>query len=135
MQYEAKLLQELKFKAKRGSGPGGQHSNKVSSKVELYFNLGESCALNDWQKKHLKNKLQNRLTKDGVLILQSNHSRSQHQNKILVVKRFMKLIKASLVIPKKRMSTKVPRAAIRKRIKNKKYISQKKHDRKKTDLD
>ncbi|OYX23659.1 MAG: aminoacyl-tRNA hydrolase, partial [Flavobacteriales bacterium 32-35-8] len=82
------LLNELTFKATRSSGAGGQHVNKVSSKIELVFNLLESSVFNEEQKERLQNKLQSRLTKEGVLMLQCDESRSQHKNKELVIKRF-----------------------------------------------
>ncbi|WOD44863.1 alternative ribosome rescue aminoacyl-tRNA hydrolase ArfB [Hwangdonia lutea] len=129
------LLQELTFKAVRSSGAGGQHVNKVSSKMELTFNLLESLALNEHQKERLQNKLQHRLTKDGMLILHCDESRSQHKNKDLVIKRFFDLIRTSLIIPKKRIPTKIPKSVIRKRLKNKRHRSEKKAHRKKPDLD
>jgi len=129
------LLQELIFKALRSSGAGGQHVNKVSSKVELTFNLLESVVFNDDQKNLLQEKLQHRLTKDGVLILQCEESRSQHKNKELVIKRFLELINVSLIIPKKRIPTKTPKSVIRKRLKNKRNLSEKKANRKKPNID
>ncbi|WP_298531223.1 alternative ribosome rescue aminoacyl-tRNA hydrolase ArfB [uncultured Algibacter sp.] len=132
---EEDLLQELGFKAIRSSGSGGQHVNKVASKVELIFDLNKSSVFNEDQKKRLKKKLQNRLSKEGVLVLQCGLSRSQHKNKTLTIKRFLELIKASLIIPKKRISTKTPKSVIRKRLKNKKFLSDKKVNRRKPDLD
>ncbi len=132
---EEALLKELTFKAIRSSGSGGQHVNKVASKVELFFNLNTSEVFDDKQKNTLQEKLQNRLTKDGVLILQCGESRSQHKNKIIVIKRFLELLKNALVKEKKRVPTKIPRAVIRKRLKNKKYRSEKKANRKKPDID
>ncbi|GAA4804222.1 alternative ribosome rescue aminoacyl-tRNA hydrolase ArfB [Litoribaculum gwangyangense] len=129
------LLQELNFKAIRSSGSGGQHVNKVSSKIELYFDLNNSQALTDLQKIRLQNKLKSRLTNEGVLILQCDESRSQHKNKDLVIKRFFDLVQASLVVPKRRIPTKVPKSAVRKRLKSKRNLSEKKVNRKKPDLD
>ncbi|MGA1226047.1 MAG: alternative ribosome rescue aminoacyl-tRNA hydrolase ArfB [Tamlana sp.] len=129
------LLQELTFKAIRSSGAGGQHVNKVSSKIELSFNLSTSEALTEIQKQRIQNKLKSRLTNDGVLILQCDESRSQHKNKELVIKRFFELIKASLVVPKKRIPTKVPKSVIKKRLKSKRNISEKKANRKKPDIE
>lgn len=128
------LLQELNFKAVRSSGSGGQHVNKVASKVELSFNLTESLAFSDEQKSYLLEKLHTRLTKDGVLILQCEDSRSQHKNKVLVIQRFLELIKAALVKPKKRIPTKIPKAVIKKRLKSKRNLSEKKANRKPPDL-
>ena len=132
---EEAILQELTFKAIRSSGSGGQHVNKVSSKVELMFNLSESLIFKDDQKERLLNKLQNRLTKENVLILQCGESRSQHKNKELVIKRFIDLIKKGLIIPKKRKPTKVPKSVIKKRLKSKRKQSEKKTNRQKPNLD
>lgn len=129
------LLQELTFKAIRSSGAGGQHVNKVSSKIELYFDLNHSKALTDIQKQRIQHKLKSRLTNEGVLMLQCDESRSQHKNKELVIKRFFELIKASLVIPKKRIPTKIPKSVIKKRLKSKRNLSEKKANRKKPDID
>lgn len=132
---EEAILNELTFKAVRSSGSGGQHVNKVSSKIELSFSVSESLILDDDQKERLLDKLQNRLTKQGVLILQCDESRSQHKNKALVIKRFLSLITEALRIQKKRKSTKIPKSAIRKRLKSKRNQSEKKANRKKPDLD
>ncbi|GAA4950049.1 alternative ribosome rescue aminoacyl-tRNA hydrolase ArfB [Algibacter agarivorans] len=132
---EDALLQELRFKAIRSSGSGGQHVNKVSSKIELTFNLSESHVFNEEQKERLQNKLQHRLTKDGVLILQCDESRSQHKNKALAIKRLLALIRASLIIPKRRVPTKIPKSVIRKRLKNKRNLSDKKANRRKPKVD
>jgi len=132
---EEALLNELSFKAVKSSGSGGQHVNKVASKIELYFNLNISEVFNEAQKSNIQEKLKNRLTKDGVLILQCDESRSQHKNKEIVIKRFLKLLKNTLVEEKKRVPTKIPRAVVRKRLKNKKYRSEKKANRKKPDID
>tara|TARA_R110002050_G_scaffold94765_2_gene197162 strand:+ start:17759 stop:18166 length:408 start_codon:yes stop_codon:yes gene_type:complete len=129
------LLKELTFKAIRNSGAGGQHVNKVASKVELIFNLNASFVLNEDQKLRLLYKLQNRLTKEGVLILQCGESRSQHKNKDIVINRFLTLIRTGLIIPKKRVPTRIPKSVIRKRLKNKRNLSEKKTNRRKPNLD
>ena len=82
-----KIIKELKFKAIRSSGPGGQHVNKVSSKIELTFNLENSLSLSDEKKILLKTKLSSKLTKENLLILFSDESRSQHRNKEIAIKR------------------------------------------------
>ncbi|MDB4225745.1 alternative ribosome rescue aminoacyl-tRNA hydrolase ArfB [Algibacter sp.] len=134
MFYEEAILHELTFKAIRSSGSGGQHVNKVSSKVELTFNLSESLLFDDDQKERLLSKLQHRLTKEGVLILQCGESRSQHKNKEIIIKRFLVLIKDALKVPKKRKPTKVPKSVIKKRLKSKRKQSEKKVNRQKPDL-
>jgi ribosome-associated protein len=129
------LLQELTFKAVRSSGSGGQHVNKVSSKVELLFNVLNSEVFTEEERERIINKLQNRITKEGILILQCQESRSQHKNKEIVINRFLELIRTSLIIPKKRKKTKTPKSVIQKRLKNKKNLSEKKANRKKPDFD
>lgn len=132
---EEALIKELAFKAIRSSGSGGQHVNKVASKVELYFNLTNSEVFDDAQKARLQDKLQNRLTKEGVLQMQCGESRSQHKNKQLIIDRFLELIKEALVEEKERIPTKIPKSVIRKRLRNKRYQSEKKANRKKPDID
>lgn len=127
---EALLISELTFKAIRSSGAGGQHVNKVASKVVLNFNLKQSEVFSEAQKNLLLNNLSNRLTTDGILILQSDESRSQHINKELVVKRFLDLIKQGLKVPKKRKPTKIPKAVKLKRLSKKKQQADKKANRK-----
>ncbi|WP_034041933.1 alternative ribosome rescue aminoacyl-tRNA hydrolase ArfB [Wocania ichthyoenteri] len=129
------LLQELTFKSVRSSGAGGQHVNKVASKVELQFDLSNSIVFNEEQKERLQNKLHHRLTKDGMLVLKCDESRSQHKNKDLVIKRFLVIITSSLIIPKKRIPTKIPKSVIKKRLKNKRNRSEKKANRKKPNID
>lgn len=127
------ILTELQFKAIRSSGPGGQHANKVSSKVELSFHIEASAGLTERQKKRVLLKLGNKLSKEGLLILQCDESRSQHKNKELVIKRFLKLIEKSLVVPKARKKSRPTRSSIEKRLKGKKIASLKKQSRGKPD--
>lgn len=129
------LLKELKFKAVRSSGAGGQHVNKVSSKVELSFDVGNSLGLSEQQKERVLLKLGNRLTKDGVLVLQCDEARSQHKNKALVIKRFFEQLKKALQVAKKRKPTKPSKNSIERRLKSKKIASSKKANRQKPNLD
>lgn len=124
-----KIIQELKFKAVRSSGSGGQHVNKVSTKVELYFDVLHSNSLSEDEKELLLKKL--KLTKDNFLILQCDESRSQLKNKEIVVKRFLQLITNGLKVSKKRKVTKPGKSAIQKRLEKKKKIAFKKALRKK----
>lgn len=128
MQQE-QILTELQFKAIRSSGPGGQHANKVSSKVELSFHIDSSAGLTERQKKRALLKLGNKISKEGNLILQCDESRSQHKNKELVTKRFLKLLEKSLMVPKARKKSRPTRSSIEKRLKSKKLASLKKTNR------
>lgn len=130
-----KLISELNYKAVRSSGAGGQNVNKVSSKVVLSFDLKDSHALTDEEKVVLEKNLSSRLTTDSILILNCDEDRSQLRNKEIVTKRFLELIKKGLIVQKTRKETKIPKSAIRKRIKNKKNTSQLKQNRRKPDVD
>ncbi|WP_067030669.1 alternative ribosome rescue aminoacyl-tRNA hydrolase ArfB [Allomuricauda sp. CP2A] len=125
---------ELQFKAVRSSGAGGQHVNKVSSKVELSFDVPASEGLSDVEKERLLQKLKTRITNDGVLMLQCDEARSQHKNKELVVKRFFEVLKKGLAVPKKRKPTKPTKSSIEKRLKSKKKAAEKKAKRKPPDV-
>ncbi|MDI5893787.1 alternative ribosome rescue aminoacyl-tRNA hydrolase ArfB [Flavobacterium algoritolerans] len=129
-----KIISELSFKAVRSSGAGGQNVNKVSSKVVLSFDLKNSQALTEEEKFLVETKLSSRLTTDSVLILNCDEDRSQFRNKEIVIKRFLELIKNALLIPKERKPTKIPKSVIRKRIKDKKNISEIKKTRRKPDF-
>lgn len=129
------LISELTFKAVRSSGAGGQNVNKVASKVELYFDLNNSAALDEAQKDLLLQTLKTKLTKEQILILQCEESRSQHKNKAIVIERFLELIKSGLIKPKKRKATKIPKSAIKKRLKAKRDQSDKKAFRKPPPVD
>ncbi len=129
------LLSELSFKAVRSSGAGGQHVNKVSSKVILSFDVLKSEALSEEEKDLFIKNSGTKLTKDHILILNSDESRSQHKNKEHVTKRFISLIQDGLFIPKKRKTTKIPKAVIKKRLDNKHKQSEKKSFRKKPNID
>ncbi len=130
-----KLISELKYKAVRSSGAGGQNVNKVSSKVVLSFDLKNSDALSDEEKAVLEINLSSRLTTDLILILNCDEDRSQLKNKEIVTKRFLEIVKKGVEVPKERKVTKIPKSAIRKRIKNKKNVSQLKQNRRKPNLD
>jgi len=128
------IIKELKFKAVRSSGAGGQHVNKVSSKIELFFDLQNSNSVTDEERELLLKKLQSKLTKDGFILLQCDESRSQHKNKEIVIKRFIKLITQSLKIPKKRKATKPSKSSVQKRLDKKKKHAYKKAFRRKPEL-
>ena len=127
---EVQLISELNFKAVRSSGAGGQHVNKTASKVELTFSLNDSIVFDEEQKTRLASNLKSRLTKDNVLLLQCEESRSQHKNKELVISRFLELIHQALKVPKTRKRTKIPQSVKLKRLETKRQISDKKANRK-----
>ena len=132
---EAVLKKEITYKTARSGGPGGQHANKVSTKVILYFDLGRSHGLNPREKTILSDKLEKRLTTDGLLILSCDSSRSQLQNKNKVTERFISLLRASLKRTKRRIATRASRRVKQKRADQKKRHSEKKAMRRKSNFD
>ena len=130
-----KIKSELDYKAVRSSGAGGQNVNKVSSKVVLSFNIQQSRGLSEAEKTLIKTKLASRLTSEFVLILNGDEDRSQLKNKALVTKRFVEIIQTALIVHKARKATKTPRAAIEKRIKSKRNVSDIKQSRRKPGID
>jgi ribosome-associated protein len=129
------LIREAQFKAIRSSGAGGQHVNKVSSKIELVFDIDASDELTDEQKELLVKNIANRLTKENKLILFCDESRSQHKNKEISIQRFLEVVKKGLIVSKKRKKTKPSKKSVQKRLDNKKKLSAKKSSRKKPDLE
>jgi len=111
---------EYTIKAVRSGGAGGQHVNKVSSRIELYWDFRNSEALTDEQKNRIAEKMQSRISDDGLLRVTEDSSRSQHGNREAVVKKLHKLIAAALKVNKKRVLTKISAAAKRKRVESKK---------------
>ena len=124
------LLSEVTFSASRGGGPGGQNVNKVSTKVELRFDVNDSKTLTETQKQQLLSKLKNRITVSDQLILTSSAERTQWRNREKVTQKFFELIEQALTPPKKRIKTKPTKASKLKRIENKKKQGQKKQLRK-----
>ena len=129
-----KIISELSFKAVRSSGAGGQNVNKVSSKVVLTFDLEASQVLSEEEKALLKDNLSSRLTSENILILNCDEDRSQIKNKEIVIKRFLEIIKRGLFVPKIRKATKIPKSVIKKRIKDKKSVSEIKKNRKRPEF-
>ena len=128
------IVTELSYKAIRSSGPGGQNVNKVSSKVVLTFDIFQSKALSHEEKLLLQNKLASKLTNENQLILNCDEDRSQLKNKEIITKRFLELIEKSLIVPKPRKATKIPRSVIEKRLKNKANIAVIKQNRKRPEV-
>jgi len=121
---------ELEFKAVRSSGPGGQHANKTSTKVELSFHVENSKGLSEAEKGRIRRKLENRINREGFLKMSSEDSRSQHSNREIVIHNFLELIKSALKRQKPRKKTKPTRASKLKRLHSKKKRSEIKANRK-----
>lgn len=120
---------EFIFTASRGSGPGGQNVNKVSSKVELRFHVGNSALLSEEEKILITEKLGNKINQEGFLQIIAQAERSQLQNKGAAVKRFYHLLQSALHRPKARKATKPSAPAVRERLQSKRKASLKKASR------
>jgi ribosome-associated protein len=116
-------LTEFTFRATKAGGPGGQHVNTSSTRVELWWNPGDSPSLNEVERARLLDVLGPRLDSEGWLRLVSAATRSQLQNREAVIERLQRLVAAALVPPKRRRKTKPPRAAAERRLDAKKRRS------------
>ena len=129
------LYNELKFSAVRSGGPGGQHANKVSSKVIVQFDIENSKALSEDEKTRLLDKLATKLNKKNQISLTCDESRSQYKNKQIVTERLLTLIESTLREDKKRIPTKVGKLEKARRLEAKKKRGLKKSLRQKPTLD
>lgn len=120
---------ELSFTASRSSGPGGQHVNKVSSRVSLRFNVMTSPSLSDTQKHRLLAHLSRRMSHEGVLQVVSQDSRSQAANRQAAVARFIALLREGLTPEPERKQTTVPPAVMQRRLEEKRHYSRLKQQR------
>ena len=117
-------LKELTYRASRSGGPGGQHANTTSTRVELAWNVRRSDALSDVQRARILQHLANRIDGSGVLRLTAEGSRSQARNRHEVTERFRKLVGEAVRPPTPRKRTRPPRRAKEKRLKEKKRRSE-----------
>ena len=124
------IKSELKMKAARSSGSGGQHVNKVATKVEIHFNINNSKGLEEEEKSRLTDKLSNRITNAGILIIKCQQTRSQLKNKELAINKLFKLLKKGLYIKPIRKKKRISKNQNAKRLKNKREHSEKKALRK-----
>jgi ribosome-associated protein len=120
---------ELQYKATRAGGPGGQHVNTSSTRIELLWDLPSSQAVTDAERERLRAKLAPRLDADGRVRVVASDRRSQKQNKIAADERLAALVQHALHIPKKRRATKPTKAAKERRLLSKKKRSAVKRDR------
>lgn len=121
---------ELEVRASRAGGPGGQHVNTSSTRVEVRWNVRDSAALSDDQRARLLERLASRLDGEGWLRVVASDSRSQRQNRDRAEERLAELVRQALVVPKRRRPTKPTRASKLARLDAKKQKSEKKRNRK-----
>ena len=120
---------ELTYRATRSGGPGGQHVNTSSTRIELLWDVSHSRAVTDEQRERIRAKLAPRLDAEGMVRVVASDHRSQQQNRVAADERLAALVRHALHVPKKRRKTKPPAAAKERRIKSKKLRSEKKRDR------
>ena len=120
---------ELSTRASRAGGAGGQHVNTSSTRIELLWNVGTSRALTEEQRERVLQKLSSRLDSERNLRVVASDRRSQLQNREAAEGRLVDLVRAALVVPKKRRPTKPSRAAKQARLDSKKRLSDKKRHR------
>ncbi len=118
--------EEIELSFARAGGPGGQHVNTSSTKVELRWDIGASRALDETQRRRVREHLGNRVTKDDVLVLHASEHRSQSQNRRAVVGRFRNLLREALRPPKRRVPTRPTRASEERRLESKRRRAEKK---------
>ncbi|GGF29048.1 alternative ribosome rescue aminoacyl-tRNA hydrolase ArfB [Echinicola rosea] len=122
---------EITFKTAKSGGPGGQHVNKVNTKVQLIFDVKGSKILTEKEKDRVLEQLGPKLNADGHIQVVVQESRLQLQNKTLALHKFGQLISKVFIRKKKRKPTKPTKAAVKKRLDNKKRKGEKKQWRKK----
>jgi len=120
---------ELEFTFSRSGGPGGQNVNKVSSRVTLLFDVANSPSLSDSQRQRLMTKLRTRINSEGVLRVICQKYRNQSANREEAINRFADLLRLAVKRKTPRKKTKIPLAAVEKRIEEKKHRSQIKQKR------
>jgi ribosome-associated protein len=120
---------ELEYRASRAGGAGGQHVNTSSTRIELLWNVRTTSALDDATRSRVEAKLASRLDSEGWLRIVSSARRSQGQNRDAADARLVELVRAALVVPKRRKPTKPSRGAKEARLTQKKKRSDTKRQR------
>ena len=128
-------LAELDYRATRSGGPGGQHVNTSSTRIEVWWDVRSSPALTDEQRAQLLARLSSRLDGEGRLRVVASESRSQLRNREAATERLRDLVASALAVRKPRKRTKPSRAAKAARLEAKRRRSALKHDRRRTGQD
>jgi len=125
------LLPFVQFQTSRSGGAGGQHVNKVETKVTLLFDIAAATLFSEAEKARLRKQLSNRLQSEGLLQISSQETRSQLRNKEVALQKLAELLSDALKTEKPRKATKPSKAAVQKRLDAKRQQSLRKINRKK----
>jgi ribosome-associated protein len=120
---------ELQYRASRSGGPGGQHVNTSSTRIELLWDVARSRAVTAEQRERLLARLARRLDAEGMVRVVASDRRSQLQNRDAAEQRLAALVRQALVVPKRRKATKPPRAAREQRLTDKRRRGERKKNR------
>ena len=126
---------ELQFRASRAGGPGGQHVNTSSTRVELLWDLSHSTVVSDEQRGRLLTKLAARLDAAGMVRVVASDRRSQSQNRDAAAERLALLVRQALIVPRKRRPTRPTRASREQRLADKRKRGERKRDRRRDNHD
>ncbi len=128
-------LDELRFRAARAGGPGGQHVNRSATRVEVRWNVARTAALSEAQRRRVLRRLATRIDSRGILRVVASERRSQLQNRRAAVARLNALVSEALQTPKPRKQTAPPPSATRKRLDHKRRQAERKRQRRPVDTD
>ena len=117
------------MRASRAGGPGGQHVNTSSTRVEITWNIRQSAAVSDVQRVRLVQALRSRLDSAGSIRVVASDTRSQRQNRELAEQRLAEVVRRALLVPRKRKATKPTRASVERRLEGKKRSGAQKRER------